>query len=171
SVGPLPPTRTTPGSRAATAAEGRDSVPASANPLPGIVTRSSFCREIVTVRDDTAPTSSRTTSTDGPGTLHRPRRAGAADQQGAGSDRVGLLRGLTGDGDVALRVRPFDAGANGLGDAALGAVEFERERPPVGGVPHLQATRDDVDGRADAAGAGDHPAVGDARHRDLFRSE
>src|SRR6267378_5851584 len=90
SVGPLPPTSTTAGSRLSATGGvrlepdpsvdggvrlepdpseyvGRDRVPASTNPLPGILTCSSFGREMGTVRDDTDATSSRTNSSDCPG--------------------------------------------------------------------------------------------------------
>ena len=46
-------------------------VPARENPLLGMLTGSSFGREIVTVRDETAAMSSRTTSSDSPGALSR----------------------------------------------------------------------------------------------------
>ena len=69
-MGPLPPTSTAAGSLPEADA-GFERVPASEKPLLGMLIRSSFGREIVTVRDETAAMSSRTTSSDWPGALKR----------------------------------------------------------------------------------------------------
>jgi hypothetical protein len=68
------------GRQLAAADTGFEIVPASEKPLLGMLTRSSFGREMVTVREETAAMSSRTTSSDCPGALSRIIRPVSSDQ-------------------------------------------------------------------------------------------
>ena len=69
--------------RRRSACAGLDSVPASEKPLLGMLTGSSFGREMVTLRDETAAMSSRTTSSACAGTLKRIMRPASSVQRSA----------------------------------------------------------------------------------------
>jgi len=124
SVGPLPPTRTTAGRRAAAAVAGFDTVPASEKPLLGMFTCSSFAREMIESNAPAAVDADYSlmtqrgegrcviTTASGDRLFARWSCAGEPDKGCAGRfvllGGTGPYQGVTGDGDFTLRIQISD---------------------------------------------------------------